>query len=72
MSLIELLIDIGIDFYSIEDIALSSWPRACDPDWQSERITEDPFFVQVLAMINGQYPGMLSAVILILSTDSLL
>jgi hypothetical protein len=56
-SLIKLLILAKVDFTLRNDIALTNWPRAFEPNWICEGFVADPFFLEVLIMISDQCPG---------------
>lgn len=42
---------------SIDAPAANQWPQPCSPDWRSESLTPDPFFVDYFASILGYEPG---------------
>lgn len=61
MYLVQELLDHGLDLVEPNIHVMDQWPRACDPNWISEEITPDPFFVEIFARLVRVFPGMFSS-----------
>lgn len=57
MDLLQLLVDFGFDANNIDSPLFGLWPMPCSPDWFSEALAPDPFFIDYIAILVKTDPG---------------
>ncbi|KAG9254348.1 uncharacterized protein F5Z01DRAFT_723527 [Emericellopsis atlantica] len=54
LGLLESLLSLGID---LPEVAGNDWPAPCSPNWISESLTPDPFFIEYLDLLRKNNQG---------------
>ena len=57
MALFDTLFDLEYDPSILESPRPGLWPKPCDPNWISEEITPDPFFIELMSEFVKRDPG---------------
>lgn len=57
LSLLETLLELGVDPADAGVQLFPSWPRPCDPNWQAPYMIPDPFYIEAVAMLAKADPG---------------
>lgn len=57
LELLYLVLKSGFDSSRIDSPLFQDWPTPCSPNWISEELTPDPFFLEYLAAIAKEDPG---------------
>lgn len=57
LDLLNIVLELGFDPTGADSPLFRDWPSACSPDWISEEVTPDPFFLEYLATIATENPG---------------
>ncbi|KAF6820638.1 hypothetical protein CMUS01_11527 [Colletotrichum musicola] len=58
LHLLHELLNLGFD---AADLDAQDWPQPCDPNWISEKLTPDPFFIEYISLLckdNQGFAGM--------------
>lgn len=57
IDLLVAILECGFDPGDIDSPLFAKWPSPCSPNWRSEEIAPDPFFIEYLAILVMSCPG---------------
>jgi hypothetical protein len=57
LDLLDIILELGFDPSGADSPLFQDWPSTCSPDWKSERVTPDPFFLEYFATISKETAG---------------
>jgi hypothetical protein len=55
--LLDAILECGFDPSNIDSPLFQKWPLPLSPNWLSEELTPDPFFIKYLATLAKASPG---------------
>jgi hypothetical protein len=57
LGLLDVILECGFDPSNINSPSFQRWPPPLSPNWISEELTPDPFFIEYLAALAKASPG---------------
>jgi hypothetical protein len=57
LGLLDFILKAGFEPSGIDSPLFQKWPASCSPNWISEELTPDPFFLEYLTTLVKASPG---------------
>lgn len=71
IAIFDILFDLGYDPSDVESPRSGSWPKPCDPNWISEEMTPDPFFIEMMSEFVKRDPGKIISMTFVYNFDTM-